>query len=280
MSDHDARGGDAVPAASPVASGPEAAPALAAPYRPDPRIRWGLPAALLGVAAVAVVFVLVLLAVRGLGLDADWAQLVVWVLCYGFVLLVAWSIARTRGTGSLRADYGLAFRWFDVLIGLGSAVVLIVVTSPITVFLQALLGGRPQSNDEAAGSSGVWLVLNGFVAVAVVAPFCEELLLRGLVLRGIRNSILRGSAGDPSAVRRRAAAIVAVVGSAVLFAALHLHEGIGSPVTMATLGATTLCLGLVNGVYAAALGRLGPGMWTHAWFNLIVATVTTLRAHG
>lgn len=252
--------------------------ASTAPYRPDPRVRWGLPTALLGVAAVAAAYVVVLLVVRAIPVETNWAQLAVWVLCYGFLVVVAWFVARTRGTGTFAGDYGLGFRWFDIFIGLGSAVVLIIVTAPISVFLEHLIGGKAHGNDDAAGASGVWLILNGFVAVAVIAPFCEELLVRGMVLRGIRNSILRGGADSPA--RRRTAAIVAVVGSAVLFAALHLHEGIGSPVTMATLGATTFCLGLVNGIYAAALGRLGPGIWTHGWFNLLVATVATLRAHG
>ena len=134
--------------------------------------------------------------------------------------------------------------------------------------------------DTAAGDEGWWLLINGFLAVAIVAPFFEELIMRGLLLRGIRNTILRGAHGAPTRGRRAAAAVLAVAISSLVFAALHLREGIGSPVTMVSLGLATLCLGVVNGVYAAKLGRLGPGIITHMTFNLIGATFATLNAHG
>ncbi|MFF2050192.1 type II CAAX prenyl endopeptidase Rce1 family protein [Leifsonia sp. NPDC058194] len=262
-----------------------AAPASASarrrvPYSPDPRVRWGLPAALSAVVAVAVVWIALVAIVKAASLDADAASLIVWVVTYGAVIVAAVFITKNRGSGSLRVDYGLAFRWYDVFIGLGTGVGLIVVTAPISAIIEALYGETSTSNDQAASSDGIWLVVNGFIAVAVVAPFCEELLLRGLVLRGIRNSMLRRSTDEPTRGARRTAAVVAVLGSAVLFAALHLHEGIGSPVTMTNLGVVTFCLGLVNGVYAARTGRLGPGIWTHVFFNLVTTTLMTVRAHS
>jgi uncharacterized protein len=250
------------------------------PYRIDPRVRWGLPAALLAVAVVAVVWIVLVAVLHATSVDGDVASLIAWVVTYAAVIVVAVVIAKNRGSGSLRVDYGLAFRWYDVFIGLGTGVGLLIVTSPLSVIIEGLFGERSRSNDQAATSSGVWLVLNGFIAVAVVAPFCEELLLRGLVLRGIRTSILRRSAGEPTRGAQRTAVVVAVLGSAILFAALHLHEGIGSPVTLTNLGVVTFCLGVVNGVYAARTGRLGPGIWTHVFFNLITTTLLTVRAHG
>ena len=258
-------------------------PTRRTPYAPDPGVRWGLPAALLAVVAVALVWLALVAVVDAVSVDQDVAGLIVWVVTYAAVILAAVVVAKTRGTGSLRTDYGLAFRWYDVFIGLGTGVGLLIVTAPISAVIEALYGEKAQSNDQAASSSGLWLVLNGFIAVAVVAPFCEELLLRGLVLRGIRNSILRrstGQAGEPTREARRTAAVVAVLGSALLFAALHLHEAIGSPVTLTNLGIVTFCLGVVNGVYAARTGRLGPGIWTHVFFNLITTTLMTVRAHS
>ncbi|GIT80719.1 hypothetical protein LLS1_23880 [Leifsonia sp. LS1] len=263
---------------------PVAAPSSRrAPYAPDPRVRWGLPAALLAVVAVAAVWIALVAIVDAVAAGGDIASLIVWVVTYAAVIVAAVVVTKTRGSGSLRTDYGLAFRWYDVFIGLGTGVGLLIVTAPISAVIETLYGQKAQSNDQAASSSGIWLVVNGFVAVAVVAPFCEELLLRGLVLRGIRNSILRrsaGAAGEPTRGARRTAAIVAVLGSALLFAALHLHEGIGSPVTLTNLGVVTFCLGVVNGVYAARTGRLGPGIWTHVFFNLITTTLLTVRAHS
>lgn len=267
----------------PAAPAPAPAPTPAGrrePYRPDPRVRWGLPTALVTVAAIAAVWLVVVAIVRAVSLGDDVADLVVWIVVYGAVIAAVVLVAKTRGSGSLRIDDGLAFRWYDVFIGLGTGVGLFVVTTPISAVIEALFGAKSQSNDQAAASSGIWLVLNGFVAVAVVAPFCEELLLRGLVLRGIRNSMLRRAGAEPGRAARRAATVVAVLGSSVLFAALHLHEGIGSPVTLTNLGVVTFCLGLVNGVYAARTGRLGPGIWTHVWFNLLTTSLMALRAHG
>lgn len=267
----------------PAASAPAPSPATAPrrePYRPDPRVRWGLPTALLAVVAVAVVWLVVVAVVKAAALGDDVASLIVWIVVYGAVVAAVVAIAKTRGSGSLRVDVGLAFRWYDVFIGLGTGVGLLVVTTPISAVIEALFGEKSQSNDQAAASSGIWLILNGFVAVALVAPICEELLLRGLVLRGIRNSMLRRSGDEPSRSARRAAAVVAVLGSSVLFAALHLHEGIGSPVTLTNLGVVTFCLGVVNGVYAARTGRLGPGIWTHVWFNLFTTALLALRAHA
>ncbi|KQR60404.1 hypothetical protein ASF83_00370 [Plantibacter sp. Leaf171] len=67
--------------------------------------------------------------------------------------------------------------------------------------------------------------------------------------------------------------MVSVGASALLFAAVHLYEGWGSPITMVTLGLTILVLGVVNGVYAATTKRLGPGIWTHMWFNGMAAAL-------
>lgn len=266
--------------ASPAPAAPATASPAPRPYAPDPRVRWGAPAGLLAILAVAAVFVALLGVISATRLDPHWADLLAWVIGYGAVLVAVLIVTRTRGTGSLVADYGLRFRWYDILIGIGSGMALLVVTAPLTVVVEGLFGAKPVSNDVAAGDDGWWLLINGFVAVAIVAPFFEELLFRGLLLRGIRNSVLRGATGEPTRGRRAAAAILAVGLSALLFAAAHLREGIGSPVTMVTLGLTTLCLGIVNGVYAAKLGRLGPGIATHMTFNLIAATFATLNAHA
>jgi len=49
---------------------------------------------------------------------------------------------------------------------------------------------------------------------------------------------------------------------------------------MTNLGVVTFCLGLVNSIYAARTGRLGPGIWTHVFFNLVSTTLMTVRAHS
>jgi membrane protease YdiL (CAAX protease family) len=88
------------------------------------------------------------------------------------------------------------------------------------------------------------------VGVLVVAPLAEELLFRGVVLR---------------VLMRRGSPVVAVVGSAALFALAHV---LGDPGTAYYVPAFFL-LGLVSGWTALQTGRIGPCVLLHAGFNLL-----------
>jgi membrane protease YdiL (CAAX protease family) len=256
--------------------------AAALPYTPPDGSRWGAGTALvvLGITlALLVVLRGALPAVLG---DTQLADLLLWTVFYGGILIALAVVCKRFGTGSWVTDFGLQFRWFDVFIGLGSAIGIRLIAGMIDGFVITLMGGTPKSNLAPPAPEIGWVILNSVIAVAIVAPICEELLFRGLLLRGFRNTILRGRAsgavrGGASATsspsRRRAAAVVSVGASALLFAAVHLYEGWGSPITMVTLGLTILVLGVVNGVYAATTKRLGPGIWTHMWFNGMAAAL-------
>ena len=254
------------------------APATAGPYV-MPRVRWGLLDAFVLLAGVVALIIGLQFGVRALGLPSGVADLVVWVVGYGVILLSLWAITRVRGTGSWAEDYGLRFRWFDTLIGFGSGIGVHIVGGLLAAVLVLLVGGASRGNVQAESSDGIWLILNGFIAVVIVAPFAEELLFRGLILRSIRHAFLRRSA-TPSRALRAWAAIAAVGISAALFSAAHLYEGWGSPATMVALGAQTFVLGIVNGVYAVTTGRLWPGIITHMTFNLISAVVAAAQAHS
>jgi len=253
------------------------------PYAPSPATRWGTPTALVTFVALIALLVVVEVARSLQLLPGELGSMIMWIIFDGGVLVALAIVCRRFGSGTWATDFGLRFRWFDVLIGLGSGIGVHLVAGMLTEFVQALMGDTAKSNIAAPSPELGWVVVNSIVAVAVVAPICEELLFRGLLLRGFRNTILRGGSrgairGEvtttPSTGRRRTAAIVSVGASAILFAIVHLYEGWGSPVTMVSLGLTILVLGTVNGVYAAATKRLGPGIWTHMWFNgLTVALV-------
>lgn len=66
------------------------------PYAPDPRVRWGLPAALLAVVAVAVVWMVLVAIVKAAALDENLASLIVWVVTYAAVIVAAVLIAKNR----------------------------------------------------------------------------------------------------------------------------------------------------------------------------------------
>jgi membrane protease YdiL (CAAX protease family) len=242
-------------------------------------VRWGVPTAIgMLVGFVALIAVLEL-GVPLLKLPVDVENLLIWVIGYGVILAALAVLTRARGTGTWAGDFGLRFRWFDTLIGLGSGLGAHLVGGLIGALLVLLVGGASRGNVAAESENGIFLVLNGFVAVVLVAPIAEELLFRGLILRSIRNAMLRRQT-SPSKALRAWAAITAVAVSSVLFSAVHLYEGWGSPATIVALGSATLVLGIVNGVYAVTTNRLWPGIATHMAFNLLAAVVAALEAHG
>ncbi len=143
-------------------------------FTPERQPRWGMPDILLGLIAIlagAVVFTIPALVIVGLdqietGLE-DLSSVDVALIgavglagqslaTVGFLLL----IARLKGLGSLRDDFGFRFRWGRDL-GIG------------------ILG------EERAGAAQIALA----VMAAVVAPVVEELFFRGLALRAIERRL-------------------------------------------------------------------------------------------
>lgn len=286
MSDHSAAPAETAPRPGSRQERAEARRAEARlPYSPSPDTRWGIPTALTTFVAIIALLVVVELA-RTFGvLPGEVGTMIMWIIFDGGILVALAIVCRTWGSGSWSTDFGLRFRWFDVFIGLGSAVGIQLIGGMIGQFVIALTGETPKSNIAPPSPELVWVLVNTVFATALVAPFCEELLFRGLLLRGFRNTILRGRTTNgvrrgatPSTARRRTAAVVSVGASALIFAIVHLYEGWGSPVTMVTLGLTILVLGTVNGVYAATTRRLGPGIWTHVWFNTFTVLLTLARS--
>ncbi|MGE0793986.1 MAG: lysostaphin resistance A-like protein [Acidimicrobiia bacterium] len=218
---------------------------------------WGLGEVAAGIGlALVVPSIVILVALAAVGVDADdtdtiplWGvallQLPLWAVLVG----VPWWAVRTKGSGSLRADLGLAFRlrdaWIGLLTGFGTQIALGFVLLPV----YELLGidrdevGRTAEElaDRAHGAVGL---VSRFVVAVVGAALVEELFYRGLVLR---------------ALRKRSGATVAIVGSAVIFGVMHFQ-----PVD-------TIALGLFGAVCAwltVRHDRLGPAVWAHLGFNL------------
>ncbi|BDZ46761.1 CPBP family intramembrane glutamic endopeptidase [Naasia aerilata] len=190
-----------------------------------------------------------------------------------YVLLIAGIavLGRRRGLGSLSSDFGLRIRPVDLLLGLGAAVVYELALILVGLALSGATDDRPTSNLTVFDSVALQAAFS--VVVVVVGPLAEELLMRGLVLRALRNAILRRSGGGPPTEGRRRAAIdISVIGSALVFALLHLHEA-HDLVTAVALFSATLLLGLITGWLASRTGRLGPGIVTHALVNGLALTL-------
>ena len=223
--------------------------------RPEPSVRWGMGDAVLGIVASLA------LSVAGvgiaLGLSGDettddiplWATALLnvplWAGLFGAVLYAT----RRKGSGSLRQDFGLAMRPGDVPLGLVAGFLGQIVIVLVTVPVYKLLGvdtdevGQTAEDlaDRAVHAPDVIALL---VMVVLIAPVVEELFHRGLVLRSLE---------------RRWGTAVAVIGSSLLFAALHFQWYDLLPLSLA---------GLLFAILRVRSGRLGPAIWAHLAFNL------------
>ena len=165
-------------------------------------------------------------------------------------------VARRKGRGSLRADFGLVVHVRDlwlILAGVVLELVLVVMVFPIT----NLVPNQHQDVvNELDKAHGVHLALLALFA-GLIAPVCEELLFRGLLLRSLQ---------------RRLPAAGAIAVSALVFALAHP----ALDPTLATLAVVPALFGLgaVSGVIAVRRGDLSVSIMLHIGFNLI----TTLGA--
>jgi hypothetical protein len=172
--------------------------------------------------------------------------------------IIGWLtlVARRTGLGSLGADFGLTFRpalargigelkW--LLIGVGVQIVALVPT----LLLQEIHGeGAKQDVVRTAEQAHGLQVLLMVVGVALVAPLTEELLFRGVLLRGLL---------------RRTTPAIAVFGSALIFGLVH---AVGDP-SVGTLIAlpAIVALGVVSGYQAVRTGDLARSVMLHVGFN-------------
>jgi hypothetical protein len=178
---------------------------------------------------------------------STFAQFGTW---FGGVLYVA----RSKGR-SVRADFGLTLRtrdWWAPFAGLG----LFLVASAMIEPLIRIVNQHQAVVDDLDRATGGKLAVFAIVA-SVVAPVCEELLFRGLLLR---------------ALRRRMSPAAAVIVQALVFALAH-------PMLSPTWGdfavvPALFLLGAVSGIAATRKGDLSASIMMHIGFNL----VTTLLA--
>ncbi|MBF4463128.1 MULTISPECIES: CPBP family intramembrane glutamic endopeptidase [unclassified Rathayibacter] len=250
------------PTGSPVEGQP--APYSSLLYRPDPRIRWGLPTAALALLGIVLpLAMLILLLSTGLLPFSPPIVFAGALASYLVALVAPVAASRLRGLRSLAADFGLRFRWIDLplglALGLGVRVVIFAVLTAFSPFLGGAQGNLTLDPDP------LWFVLSSVAIPVLVAPVVEEILCRGVVMRAVRNRMLR-DATPPSHARRVAAVVVSILASTAVFALLHGHQMV-NPATVITLGVTTVVAGLAHGWIATATGRLGAAIVSHATIN-------------
>jgi CAAX protease family protein len=175
------------------------------------------------------------------GLIGLWIGLVAGVFFY----------SRIWGTGSLVADVGLSFKWWDLVVGavagIGTQLVLIPLLYLPFERADPTLNHRlsaPATADSAA-VHGAFPVTVLVLFLAVFAPVVEELFFRGLLLRSMTRWL---------------GPIAGIAISAVVFGLAHFE-----PLQLAGL----VLFGIVLGLLAYKTQRLGPGIVAHAAFNAV-----------
>ena len=174
--------------------------------------------------------------------------------------IIAWLavVARKKGAGSLRADFGFMIRppgrpWFDdvpwFFAGIGLQIAALVPTQ-----LLVELYGHTAKQDvvKTADQARGWQVPLIILAVAILAPVTEELLFRGALLR----ALLRRTTPDN-----------AVLISAGIFGLVHVlgDPSVGSLVALPAI----VLLGVVSGYQATKTGNLSRSIMLHIGFNVL-----------
>jgi uncharacterized protein len=177
----------------------------------------------------------------------------------GWIAGLVW-VSRRKGRGSLQSDFGLIVHgrelWI-IVVGVVLEVALALMVYPIAHLVQ---NQKQSVVNDLETSHGLKLALLVFVA-GLIAPVCEELLFRGLLLRSLQ---------------RRFSAVVAVAISALVFAlahpALDPHWG-----TFAAVPAL-FGLGAVSGAVAVRRGNLSASILLHIGFNLLTTVSAVVDA--
>jgi membrane protease YdiL (CAAX protease family) len=171
---------------------------------------------------------------------------------------------RRKGRGTLRADFGLVVHPRDlwaIPAGIGLEIALALMVFPISDLVQNQRQGVVNDLETAHGLHLAVLAL----FAGLIAPVCEELLFRGLLLRGLR---------------RRFSPVVAVTLSALVFALAHpaLDPTWGTFVIVPAL----FGMGAVSGAIAVRRGDLSVSILLHIGFNFLTtfgAVVDSLHHH-
>lgn len=232
--------------------------------------RWGLLHALGGVA----IFVVCIIGPSIVPIE--WVTYPVWLaITFAMpVLVVAWIVfvSRRWGTGNLIRDYGLSFRWIDLL-AIPVAFAVIWFVGPFFIYLALLIFGDPgglDTNVIVTPDPTIWVPT--LILSVVSAPFIEEVVFRGM----LQPSLKRWFDGyAPDQERSFRATNAAVLITAAIFASLHLPQVLGG-VNGVSLAAGTLFGGIVFGALAMATRRTAPSIVVHAAMNLFA----TASAYG
>lgn len=179
---------------------------------------------------------------------------------YGPSVLWCLYVSRRWGTGRLSTDIGLRFRWTDL--GWGpliwiSAVVCQVVVAAVVLAVDVPTSSNTEGIAEIDADRSYVIAL--LITAVVAAPIVEEMVFRGVVMRGLLA---------------RMGVVITIALQAVLFGLAHVDpvRGVGNIGLVLILSG----VGVALGVAAFLLRRIGSVIIAHAIFNgVVLALVLT-----
>jgi hypothetical protein len=196
------------------------------------------------------------------------ATVVINAVMYGLLGTAVWYAGRdiAARNGGWRRTFGLRRpRWRDLgYIGSGIGVAFIG-RLVVGVIANALTHGRAtaQSSNLHVHTASVPVDVLLVALVVVLAPFVEEIIFRGLLLR---------------AFMRRMTFWPAALLSTFIFSAFHTYE-VNTLAGALTLAAVVGTLGLTNCYLVRLTDSLAPGMAVHAAFNGLAVGILIYQAH-
>jgi uncharacterized protein len=173
---------------------------------------------------------------------------------YGPSLWWCRYVSRRWGTGSLGRDIGLTPRFADLgwgpLVWLGAIGAQIAVGVVVLAFDIPVASNTEGISEISADRTYVWALV---ISAVIAAPLVEEMVFRGVVMRGLRS---------------RLPVVATVILQGVLFGAAHADpvRGVGNVGLVLVLSG----VGIAFGVAATLLRRIGPSIVAHAIFNGVV----------
>jgi uncharacterized protein len=175
---------------------------------------------------------------------------------YGPSLMWAWYVTRRWGDGT-PSTVGWKFRWIDL--GWGPLTWLAAVASQLVMYGLVVLFHIPiESNVEDVSDPDITRLYQvaTVLAAVVAAPMVEELVFRGVVMRGFLS---------------RLGPVPAIALQGLLFGFAHSDpvRGAGN----LGLGLVLSAVGIALGTSAYLLRRIGPTVIAHAIFNGVVLII-------
>ncbi len=182
-------------------------------------------------------------------------QLGLWLGFAGAIVIVS----RRYGSGHPFTDLGVRMKRSDpawaLLYSVGLRIAAAIAVLPLVLGFRHYFDHLPPSNllEGHNGDLGAEITIS--LIAAIGAPFIEEMLFRGVIMGSLR----------------RLGPWWAIVIQGLVFGAVHLTPagGRSNYLTFVAIGLTGMGLGYL----ATRFRRLGPGMWTHFYFNLLAVAL-------